>query len=331
MDENKTASIEAARSGKTDSIEVVKRGTIASIQAVTKRTTASIEAVSRAETDCIESVCGNKTASIEAVRRVAVTRRTPQQGSSPAADQARHTSAPASPEEPAAPLASPFRGKYPVRTPGDGGAEVGYTPESVPCVESNNSRYAACEVRPWQLSAPGAPSAAAHAAPASPEGEAFREPALASPFRGKYPEGGMGAPESDTRQAPPPAPTPSPDLRSHFARLCAEGEALHRADPDFDLAAALRDPDFLRLTAPGVGVPAADAWYALHRREYTETLRRTSLEQAAAAVAAGRLRPREGGRSSGGELLGTDARHMSPAQRADLRERIKRGEKVYPR
>lgn len=91
------------------------------------------------------------------------------------------------------------------------------------------------------------------------------------------------------------------------------------------------DPVCVRLTAPDVGVPVADAWYALHRREYAETLRRESLEQAAAAVASGSLRPREGGRASGGELLGTDPRQMTAAQRAELRERIKRGERVYPR
>ena len=65
--------------------------------------------------------------------------------------------------------------------------------------------------------------------------------------------------------------------------------------------------------------------------EYAETLRRESLEQAAAAVASGSLRPREGGRASGGELLGTDPSHMTAAQRAELRDRIKRGERVYPR
>ena len=89
--------------------------------------------------------------------------------------------------------------------------------------------------------------------------------------------------------------------------------------------------ELVRLTAPAVGVPVADAWYALHRREYAETLRRESLAQAAAAEASGSLRPREGGRASGGELLGTDPRHMTAAQRAELRDRIKRGERVYPR
>ena len=137
---------------------------------------------------------------------------------------------------------------------------------------------------------------------------------------------------SQTGSGNPHPPSPSPPLlRVHFARLCAEADALHRADPGFDLDSALRDPAFVRLTAPDVGVPVADAWYALHRREYADALRRESLEQAAAAVASGSLRPREGGRASGGELLGTDPRHMTAAQRAELRDRIKRGERVYPR
>lgn len=138
------------------------------------------------------------------------------------------------------------------------------------------------------------------------------------------------SPQTGRGNPHPPSPAP-PALRAHFARLCAEADALHRADPGFDLDTALHDPAFVRLTAPDVGVPVADAWYALHRREYAETLRRESLEQAAAAVASGSLRPREGGRTSGGELLGTDPRHMTAAQRAELRDRIKRGERVYPR
>ena len=164
-------------------------------------------------------------------------------------------------------------------------------------------------------------------------------PQGAAPFRGspQCAHWGKGSPDSDMEQEGkdstqqiPPSPSP-PALRAHFARLCAEADALHRADPGFDLDTALRDPAFVRLTAPDVGVPVADAWYALHRREYAETLRRESLEQAAAAVASGSLRPREGGRTSGGELLGTDPRHMTAAQRAELRDRIKRGERVYPR
>ena len=207
---------------------------------------------------------------------------------------------------------------------------------------------AATSPAPYQAPAPqgaAATSPAPYQAPA-PQGAAATSsapqqalaPQGAAPLRGspQCAHWGKGSPDSDMEQAGkdstqqiPPSPSP-PALRAHFERLCAEAEALHRSEPGFDLDAALHDPRFLRLTAPGVGVPVADAWYALHRDEYAEDLRRESMERAAAAVAAGRLRPREGGRTSGGELMGTDPRHMSPAQRAELKERIKRGEKVYP-
>ncbi len=249
-----------------------------------------------------------------------------------------------SPEGGAKNEASPFRGKCPVRTLGDGGARLGQTPSSDPVALSVTY------------------------GDSSPEGgakgvdENSHAPQGAAPLRGSGAERRRGLQSGETadrektvrsadhsfpsRHSPSPgapsvanAPAPPkggakneapPALRAHFERLCAEAEALHRAEPGFDLDAALHDPRFLRLTAPGVGVPVADAWYALHRDEYAEDLRRESMERAAAAVAAGRLRPREGGRTSGGELMGTDPRHMSRAQRAELKERIKRGEKVYP-
>ena len=217
-------------------------------------------------------------------------------------------------------VASPFRGKCPVRTLGDGGAEPGRVPSPDP---------AALSVTYGDSSPEGGAKGVDENSPA-PQG--------AAPLRGspQCAHWGKGSPDSDMEQEGkdstqqiPPSPSP-PALRAHFERLCAEAEALHRAEPGFDLDAALHDPRFLRLTAPGVGVPVADAWYALHRDEYAEDLRRESMERAAAAVAAGRLRPREGGRTSGGELMGSDPRHMSRAQRAELKERIKRGEKVYP-
>ena len=178
------------------------------------------------------------------------------------------------------------------------------------------------------------PSAASRQLPLHKGAESNLNPAVSFHNRQSLTPGdpsvGLASDSSPKRGAEENTPA-SPALRAHFARLCAEADALHRADPGFDLDTALRDPAFVRLTAPDVGVPVADAWYALHRREYAETLRRESLEQAAAAVASGSMRPREGGRTSGGELLSTDPRHMTAAQRAELRDRIKRGERVYPR
>ncbi len=135
-----------------------------------------------------------------------------------------------------------------------------------------------------------------------------------------------------TGEAQAPAPGgPGPDsafLREHFARLSADCAALARELPDFDPAAALRDPAFLRLTAPGLGVEARSAWLALH----PETLQRRAAEALGRAIASGAARPREGGR--GGALPETDYRSLPRAEQQRLKQRIydaaALGEKIYP-
>ena len=101
---------------------------------------------------------------------------------------------------------------------------------------------------------------------------------------------------------PPSALPPAPDLRAHFDALWAASERLAAEFDDFDPAAALHDPDFLRLTAPGLGVEPRRAWLALHPE---------SLQRRTAAA------------------LG-----LSRAEQQRLKERIHRaaalGEKIYP-
>ena len=113
----------------------------------------------------------------------------------------------------------------------------------------------------------------------------------------------------------------------------AEGAALEGRLPGFSLSEALADPAFLRLTAPGTGVGAEDAWCALHADQLRRQAARQDREALARAVSAGRLRPREGG-GSGAVLFTGDPRQMSRDQRARIRQRVieasARGEKVYP-
>ena len=118
-------------------------------------------------------------------------------------------------------------------------------------------------------------------------------------------------------------------LREHLALLREQAAQI----PGFDLMEALRDPAFVRLTAPGMGVTAADAWYALHREE-TERRRaeegRALLARAAAASAG---RPREGG-GTGAALIAADYRSLPREARLRVKQRIleasARGEKLYP-
>ncbi len=118
-------------------------------------------------------------------------------------------------------------------------------------------------------------------------------------------------------------------LREHLAALQAQAENI----PDFDLQDALRDPAFVRLTAPGVGVPLADAWYALHRREIQQQREENNRRLLSRAVASAARRPREGGDGSAA-LIAADYRSLSREEQLRVKKRIfeagARGEKIYP-
>ncbi len=118
-------------------------------------------------------------------------------------------------------------------------------------------------------------------------------------------------------------------LREHLAALEAQAAAI----PGFDLQDALRNPDFVRLTAPGVGVPLADAWYALHREEAERRRETENRQRLAQAVASAARRPREGGDGSAA-LIAADYRSLSREEQLRVKKRIfeagARGEKIYP-
>ena len=117
-------------------------------------------------------------------------------------------------------------------------------------------------------------------------------------------------------------------LRAHFDALWAASERLAAEFDDFDPEAALHDPDFLRLTAPGLGVEPRRAWLALH----PESLQRRTADALRRSLASVAARPREGGR--GGALPERDYRSLSRTEQQRLKERIHRaaalGEKIYP-
>ena len=133
-----------------------------------------------------------------------------------------------------------------------------------------------------------------------------------------------------------PGSAPDPELEAlyrHFERLRAQTQALGREIPDFDPALALRDPDFLRLTAPGVGMDPRRAWLALHPELLERRAARESAAALARSLASSASRPREGG-GGAGAALAADYRSLPRAEQQRLKERIlqaaSRGEKIYP-
>lgn len=119
-----------------------------------------------------------------------------------------------------------------------------------------------------------------------------------------------------------------------------ESLAAARAEfPEFDADEAMRDPAFLRLISPAVGLEPAEAYHLLHRREIrrrdAERAARDATEKLTAAILSGSRRPEEAGLRGGrSPEAAFDYRRATPQQRAEFKQRIRlaaaRGEKLYP-
>lgn len=128
-------------------------------------------------------------------------------------------------------------------------------------------------------------------------------------------------------------------IHEHLVRLHQQGEELKKVFPSFDLSAELKNPAFVRMTSPNVGISVEDAYYAVHRKEIQSaamqvTAQRTA-EQMANSIRAGQSRPVENGTSAQAPSITTfDYAHASKEQREALKRQIREaeahGKKLYP-
>lgn len=128
-------------------------------------------------------------------------------------------------------------------------------------------------------------------------------------------------------------------IEQHIAKLQREEEEMKKVFPNFNLRQELKNPVFVRMTSPGVGLSVEDAYYAIHRNEIqSASMQAAALktrEKVANAIASNSNRPQENGTSSRAPSVTTfDYRKATREQREDLKRRIReaaaRGEKLYP-
>lgn len=128
-------------------------------------------------------------------------------------------------------------------------------------------------------------------------------------------------------------------IRNHIIGLEQQGVALKKVFPNFDLRQELQNPAFARMTSPNVGISVEDAYYAVHRKEIQEASMRATAQITAQKISnsiqAGSRRPDEAGVSGQAPSTTTfDYKNASREQREafkkNLREKMARGEKVYP-
>lgn len=128
-------------------------------------------------------------------------------------------------------------------------------------------------------------------------------------------------------------------LAKHYDTLCEQAEELKKEFPEFDLTEALQDRDFLRMTAPVVGVSVRGAYYATHAKELNERSARKAAEEtkrlAAKSIAAGASRPMESRGIQYAPAFPAGSGTMSRDSRERLKQNIRtaaaRGEKIYVR
>jgi hypothetical protein len=128
-------------------------------------------------------------------------------------------------------------------------------------------------------------------------------------------------------------------MRNHFTSLENQAEEMKKVFPNFDLQTELKNPAFLRMTSPNVGISVRDAYYAVHHDEMQEAAMRAASKATEQNISnniqARQRRPDENGISGQAPSATTfNYRNASPEQREafkkDLRARMARGEKVYP-
>ena len=128
-------------------------------------------------------------------------------------------------------------------------------------------------------------------------------------------------------------------VQQHFKKLQEQGEAMKNVFPNFDLSKELKNPAFVRMTAPDVGISVEDAYYAVHRNEIMSAGMQVTAQKTAQKISnsiqAGSRRPTEAGTTGQAPSVTTfDYRNASLEQRKALKAHIRseaaHGRKVYP-
>ena len=123
-------------------------------------------------------------------------------------------------------------------------------------------------------------------------------------------------------------------MRQHFDNLARQGDEVKKLYPSFDLMTEMQNPEFARLTAPGVNVDALTAYRVVHQNEIAgaemQFAAQKSAERMANAVRANGMRPVENGMN--GQQTASpvkyDPRTLTKADLAEIAKRVARGEKI---
>ena len=118
--------------------------------------------------------------------------------------------------------------------------------------------------------------------------------------------------------------------QQHLDSIARQAEEVRAAYPGFDLEREIENPVFMRLTAPGGGFTAKQAYEAIHHREIVESAMQQQAERMGKAIQANRARPNENGMkgSQSPSTVKTDPRTFTREEREALKRLVESGQRV---
>lgn len=124
-------------------------------------------------------------------------------------------------------------------------------------------------------------------------------------------------------------------IQQHFGKLQQQAQAMKQIYPDFNLQNELKNPNFLRLTSPEVGISVEDAYYAVHHKELAPQMMAYGMERAktqlSQTIQAQRTRPAEGAMKQQGQpaaAVKIDPRNMTRREREEIKRQVRLGKRV---
>ncbi len=123
-------------------------------------------------------------------------------------------------------------------------------------------------------------------------------------------------------------------FQAHMQKLWQQAEVMKQKYPGFDLREELNNPEFMRMTGPGVNMPVEQAFKLIHMDELMQGgmqfAAQKGAERVAQSVQSGQKRIAENGmtRKGANVVYKSDPRTMNKLDREEINRRAARGEKI---
>ena len=118
--------------------------------------------------------------------------------------------------------------------------------------------------------------------------------------------------------------------QAHLESLARQSEEVLTAYPEFNLEREMNNPQFMRMTGPGGGFTAKQAYEAIHHQEIVNAIMQRQAQNISKAIQANGARPSENGMrgAQNASTVKTDPTKLTREDRTELRRRVAAGDTI---